>query len=266
MIQPVEMEPDRHIEFVLRGRLDGVEITPDTIGLSRFNEFNRQVEEFIGGSDRLPLEQVKVHVEAGSYKLVTFLPVAVLSSMEPDLRALDRQDSLGELDPRRAQVIERWQARTKSKPELSYTIRPLNEAMRPVEVSSRSDFRVGEVIPWVKVEKYLFGTVMDMGGATRANVHIRLDDSGKLVRIGSDQDYLYDQEANHLYRKVLVRVEARQHFKTGELRDLRLLSFEDYQPSYDEDALDRFAAAGKASWADVPDASGWVEQLRGGGG
>lgn len=148
--------------------MEGVEITPDTIGLSRFNEFNRQVEEFIGGSDRLPLDQVKVHIEPGSYKLVALLPVTVFFSMEPDLKALDRQDSLGELDPKRAQVIERWQTRTKSKPELSYTIRPLNEGMHPVQVSSGSDFRVGEVIPWVKVEKYLFGTVMDMGGATRA--------------------------------------------------------------------------------------------------
>jgi hypothetical protein len=260
------MEERRQIEFVLRGRLDGVEITPDTIGLSRFNEFNRQVEEFIGGSDRLPLDQVRVHVEPGSYKLVTRLPAIVLSSVESDLRALEREDSLGELDPRRAQVIERWQARAKSKPELSYTIRPPDEPMHPVEVSARSDFRVGEVIPWVKVEKYLFGTVVDMGGATKANVHIRLDDSGKLVRIGSDQEYLHDQEENHLYRKVLVRVEARQHYRTGELKDLRLLSFEDHHPAYDEDALDRFAAAGKASWADVPDASGWVEQLRGGGG
>lgn len=266
MVRPVGMEGSRQIEFVLRGRLDGVEITPDTIGLSRFNEFNRQVEEFIGGSDRLLLDQVKARVEPGSYKLVTWLPDVVFSSLEPDLKALDRQDSLGELDPKRAEVIARWQARAKSKPELSYAIRPLDETLHPVEVSSRSDFRVGDVVPWVKVEKYLFGTVMDMGGAKKANVHIRLDDGGKLVKIGSDQEYLHDQEENHLYRKVLARVEARQHFRTGELKDFRLLSFEDYRPGYDEDVLDRFAAAGRASWADVPDASGWVERLRGGGG
>ena len=42
------MKGPQSIDFVLRGRVDGVEITPATIGLSRFNEFNGQVEEFVG--------------------------------------------------------------------------------------------------------------------------------------------------------------------------------------------------------------------------
>jgi hypothetical protein len=58
-------------------------------------------------------------------------------------------------------------------------------------------------------------------------------------------------------------VEADQHFKTGELRNLRLLSFENYRPGYDEDALKRFTEAGSKAWADVPDAAGWVRELRG---
>ena len=38
----------------------------------------------------------------------------------------------------------------------------------------------------------------------------------------------------------------------------------DYAPVYDEAALDRFAAAGRKAWADVPDAAQWVRELRGG--
>ncbi|MEI7908188.1 MAG: hypothetical protein WCK77_01000 [Verrucomicrobiota bacterium] len=135
------MKGPQSIDFVLRGRVDGVEITPATIGLSHFNEFNRQVEEFVGGSGKLPLDEVRVH--------------------------------------------------------------------------------------------------------------IRLSDSGKLVHVRTDQNYLRDQEENRLYRKVLVRVEAEQHHSGGDLRNLRLLSFEDYAPHYDEDALDRFASAGRDAWVDV---------------
>jgi hypothetical protein len=133
-----------------------------------------------------------------------------------------------------------------------------------VEFTVQTDYRVGKIVPWVRVEKYLFGTVTDMGGAQKANVHIRLDDSGELVRIGTNQDYLHDQEENRLYRKVLVRVAAEQQYRTGKLRNLRLLSFEDYQPRYDEEALDRFAAAGREAWQDVTNASLWVAELRGG--
>lgn len=257
------MESARNIDFVLRGRVDGVEITPATIGLSRFNEFNRQVEEFVGGSERLPLDEVHVRVEPGSYKLKVLLPFAVASALESDLRLLARQDSLGEIDPKRAEVVARWQSKARTSQQLAYVIRSEDESLPPISLDSTTDFRVGEIVPWVKVEKYLFGEVMDMGGAQRANVHIRLSDSGKLVRVGTDQTYLRDQEENRLYRKVLVRVEAEQHHRTGELRHLRLLSFEDYAPRYDEDALDRFAVAGREAWADVSDPSRWVEELRG---
>jgi hypothetical protein len=258
------MSAEPTLEFVLRDRVDGVEITPDTIGLSRFNEFNRQAQEFLAGSKGLALDEVHVRIEPGSYKLVTCLPLAVIASIEPDLQSLQRQDSLGEIDPKRAEIVARWQARTKSDQELSFTIRPVGFAAEPVEVSRSTDFRVGEFEPWVKIEKYLFGTVLDMGGAQKANIHLRLEDSGNIVRIGSHQGYLKKQPINRLYHKALVRVEAEQHHLTGQLRHLRLIGFEDYQPGYDEEALDAFIAAGAPAWADVPDAAQWVRELRGG--
>jgi len=252
------------IEFVLRGKVDGVEITPATIGMRRFNEFNQQVETFIAGSERLKLDDVQVAVGDGSYKLTALLSVLVAAALQPDLSALQRQDSLAEIDPKRAEVVAKWQARSKGDPELSYEIRSMALGAREIKLSAATDYRAGDTVPWVKVEKYLFGTVMDIGGATKANVHIRVDDSGDLVRIGTNQGYLKDQHENRLYHKVLVRVEAEQHFRTGQLRNLRLLSFEDYQPGYDEAALDQFAEAGRDAWGDVPDAAEWVRKLRGG--
>jgi len=252
------------IEFVLRDTVDGVEITPATIGLSRFNEFNQQIQVFIAGSEQLKTDEVNVTVGNGSYKLTVFLSALLATALQPDLQALQRQDSLGEVDPRRAEVLAKWQARSKTKPDLRYSIRPDGLSAGSIELSAASDYRIGQIVPWVRVEKYLFGTVVDMGGVEKANVHIRLEDSGKVVRIGTNQEYLKDQEQNHLYRKVLVRVEAQQHYRTGELRHLRLLSFENYDPSYDAAALDRFAETGRRAWADVPDAAGWVRQLRGG--
>jgi hypothetical protein len=256
------MKREPAIEFVLSDRVDGVEITPATIGLSRFNEFNQQVQEFLSGSGRLKVDEVHVSVETGSYKLVALLPVILQAALEPDLRSLSREDALGEIDPKRAEIVQKWQARSKASPDLRYAIRPDGFPAEAIEVSRSTDYRVGEIVPWVKVEKYLFGTIMNIGGVQRANVHLRLEDSGQLVVIGSSQGYLKGND--RLYHKVLVRVEADQHFKTGELRNLRLLSFEGYEPGYNESALDEFVAAGSKAWADVPDAAGWVRGLRGG--
>jgi hypothetical protein len=44
------MSENTAMEFVFHGKVEGQEITPRTIGLSQFNEFNQQVEQFIGGS------------------------------------------------------------------------------------------------------------------------------------------------------------------------------------------------------------------------
>ena len=126
------------------------------------------------------------------------------------------------------------------------------------------DSSSGEAQLWVRVEKYLFGTILGIGGLLAPVVHLRMDDTGQIVRVASNQRYLREQRENRLYHKVLLRVEADQHYRTGEMRNYRLLGFEDYQPGYDEDALDRFAASGALAWADVPDAAQWVRELRGG--
>lgn len=255
------MDQKAAIEFVLKDRVEGQEITPTTIGLSRFNEFNQQVQDFISGSEHLKVDEVHVTIAEGSYKLIAVLPIVLQVAIAPDLQSLQRQDALGEIDPKRAEIVQKWQARSKANPELRYAIRPSGFPVGSVELSIKTDYRIGQIEPWVKVEKYLFGTIMNIGGAQKANVHLRLEESRQTVVVGSSRGYLKGND--RLYHKVLLRVEADQHFKTGELRNLRLLSFEDYQPGFDESALDMFVAAGTKAWADVPDAAAWVRELRG---
>ena len=175
-----------------------------------------------------------------------------------------RQDVLGELDIRRAEVVQKWQARAKNNPDLYYEVRPQGEGFAKVRISRESDYRVGEIVPWVAAEKYLFGEITDMGGTQKANIHLKLDRGGKILLVGAAQGYLRDQSENRLYHKALLHVRAEQHYKTGELRNVHLIGFMDYQPAYDEAALDRFAAKGATAWADVPDAAKWVREARGG--
>jgi hypothetical protein len=232
------------IEFVLQSKVDGQEITPRSIGLSQFNEFNQQVETFVGGSQKLKLDQVHVEIAQGSYVLRVLLPAVVLSSLEPDLKLMAREDVLGELDFKRAEVVQKWQARAKANPDLTYEVRPKDEGFAKVRISRETEYRVGEIIPWVAVEKHLFGEIVDMGGTQKANVHLKLDKGGQTFLIGAAQGYLRDQVENRLYHKALLHVRAEQHYKTGDLRNIHLIAFVDYQPAYNEEALDRFAAKG----------------------
>jgi len=47
------------------------------------------------------------------------------------------------------------------------------------------------------------------------------------------------------------------------LRNYKLLEFDAYQPSYDEAEVNLMVERGTKAWADVPDATAWLETLRG---
>jgi hypothetical protein len=253
------------VEFILSGKLEGVEITPQNIGLHLFNQFNSEVEDLIVGSQKgLRLTEAKARIEEGSYKLKVGMTAALLANFEPDLRRLNRQDSLGEIDPERAKIIQRWQARAKSDQAFQYEVRSGGAAALKVQVSSGTDYHVGNTTPWIVIEQYLFGRIVDMGGAQKANVHLALEGTGRIQIVGASEELLREQKENRLYHKALLRVRAEQHTRTGELRNIRLIDFQDYDPNYNEKDLEKFIEEGTKAWADVPDASAWVRDLRGG--
>jgi hypothetical protein len=175
-----------------------------------------------------------------------------------------RQDVLGELDFKRAEIVQKWQARVRDNPELDYEVRSPSQSLPGFHVSQETDYRIGEIVPWVAAEKYLSGEIMNWGGVQKPNIHLRLDRSGKTILVGTSQNLIRNQSENLVYHKALLHVRAEEHFQTGELRNVHLLSIVDYKPAYDEKSLERFAAKGETAWADVPDAAGWVKELRGG--
>ena len=161
------MKETPSVEFVLRGKVGGVDISPRTIGLSQFNEFNVQVETFVSGSQRLKLDEAHVEIREGSYVLRVLLPAVVLASLEPDLRLLAREDVLGELDFKRAEVLQKWQTRAKDDPGLSYEVRPRGDSLPRVRISHQTDYRIGEIVPWVAVEKVPFRASGGHGGRAK---------------------------------------------------------------------------------------------------
>ncbi|MEI6423128.1 MAG: hypothetical protein WCP55_12980 [Lentisphaerota bacterium] len=252
------------IYFTLNAKIDDREVTPSTIGFSLFNAFNHEVEEFIAGSQKkIPTKDVNVGIEPGSYKLMVLLPVTILSLIQPDLTRLQNEDSLGSLDPRRANVVRKWQERAQ-KSDFSVVINSPKKMFEPIRISKETDFRRPDQNEWVAVEKYLIGKIVDLGGATKTNVHILLDDSGKIITLASSERYLHDQRQNYLYRKVQVRIAAKENIRTGEMRDIELVSFIGEAPSYDEMELEELINKGTKAWADVPNSVVWVREQRDG--
>lgn len=253
------------VEFTLSDKAEGEDLKPSNISLWQFNDFNQQVEQFLVGTKRRDeLGHVGVRIEEGSYKLVTAISATLAVLLAGDLELLaSRDDCLGDLDPRRAEVLLKWQVLSKKCPERRYSVHLFDGKNRSVELNSETNFH-SVATPWVEVEKYILGTIMDIGGAREANIHVRPEDPPHhLIKVVSSEEYLREQPENLVYRKVLLHIKARQSVESGEMRDYQLVKFvSSYRPRVDKRAMDQIAKEGSERWADVKDPAAWVRALR----
>ena len=255
------MEPINELRFAVSDRINDVEVGLKHVPLTLLSEFQKDVSDFLKGSGRdVDPAQVLVSLEDGSLAFVVSGLIAA-TTLWGDIEHLKSPDSLNLIDARRAAVIERWQAAARMSPTRSYLVADRASKMG-FSVDSMSNYhRVEEV--WVHVEKYLHGKIVDLGGKTKANVHLELD-GGASVKIAASHDLLAKDEYNRLYRSALLHVTSEENLFTGELRNLRLLAFEEHQPSYDKDEFKRMVERGTLAWSNVPDSAAWLESLRGG--
>lgn len=254
------MNPINELRFAVSDRINDVEVGPAHVPLALLGEFQKDMSEFLKGAGRdVDPMQVQVSIEEGSLAFVASGLIAA-TTLWADLEHLKSPDSLNLIDAKRANVVERWQASAKQNPHRCYLV--ADRATQVVfSVNSASDYRRVEQV-WVHVEKYLYGRVVDLGGKTKANVHLELT-NGETLMVAASQDLLAQEERNRLYRPALLHVTAEENLLTGVLRNLRLLAFEAHQPSYDEDEFKRMVERGTQAWADVTDSAAWVEALRG---
>jgi len=249
------------LRFAVSDRINDNEVTPSHVPLSLIGEFQKDVAKFLKGSnDDVNPNEVIVSIEHGS---LTFAAAVLISAsaLWSDLGQLQSSSgSLNLIDPKRAKVIEHWQFLAKKNPHRRYVV--ANQSTKvSFSIDSTSDFRRTEDM-WVHVEKYLHGKVVDIGGKTKANVHLELED-GNTLTIAATQEKLARGEQNRLYRPALLHIIAEENLMTGELRNYELLGFSDYQPSYDEGEFNLMVERGTKAWADVHDATSWLENLRG---
>jgi hypothetical protein len=254
------------IAFKLIAKVKDQEVSPKTIGFALFNQFNREVEDFLAGSQRRgAVEEVKVEIQEGSYKLLLLLPALLYASVEPDLRKLQHETALAEIDPKRAEVVKQWQKRARTTPGYRVDIQPESTRLRAIRISSETEYRTLDEDDWVAVEKYIVGTVVDMGGTTAANVHVVNEDTGRRITAESSEDFLRGQKENYLYQKVQMHIAATENVKTGELKDIRLISFVGRGASYDEAELETAIEKGTQAWSKIEDPAQWLKDIRGSG-
>ena len=251
------------LEFSLDDVIDNRPLTPATVDLPTLRGFLEEVEKLIKGDVQgASLGDSRVRIEEGSVKLVALVAQLLAADVRSDLAKLDDTGDLDAIQPRRAEIIELWQSRTRRFPSRAYSIQT-DFVRRPLKIANTSQFQRGSENAWVSVEKYLSGKVVNAGGKQDPNVHLVLADSGQSVRISATEQQLGGEKENQLYKDVTIRVQAEQHIRTKALRDVRLIQFLANVTEANERALANLWQNGREAWRDVASAAGWVESLRG---
>lgn len=249
----------QRLQFVLDDVVDGKPVTPSFMPVGLLTEFHSQVARFLKGTHAdVDLDSLRVSIEKGSYKLV--LPaMALVSGLTSDL-ALLASGNLDDMDAKRAEVVEEWQKAAQKVQARKYDLLP--ESGQAVHIHACTRLERHDNAMWVAVEKYIHGQVMDLGGV-KPNLHLKLP-SGVTLKVNTSQDQVLGEDKNLVYRSAMLRIQAEEDIATGTLRNVRLLEFVDYAPSFDAQAFEAMVNKGRKAWADVANATEWVEKQRGG--
>lgn len=251
------------LEYSLDDVIGGQPLTPENVDLPTLRGFLEDVEMLIKGDvPGASLADSQVRIEEGSLKVVALVAHLLAADVQADMARLEQTGDLDAIQPKRAQVVERWQGKTRRSPSRVYT---LGSKARPrvVEISQKSRFQHGSENAWVDVEKYLAGRVVNAGGKQDPNIHLVLADSGDSVRVSASEEQLAAEKENQLYKDVTLRVQAEQHLRLMTLRNIRLIEIVPQTHEVDEQELATLWEKGRKAWRDVESAAGWVETMRG---
>lgn len=255
------MEAQR-ITITLIDHTAGFEATPDRVRLGDLVDFSSDVATFLRGEDKeVDTKKLEVAVRKGSYAYET-VPLLFAPSLFRDLRALLGGELLDILDAKRREVMERWQKAARQSKQVAYRI-SAPFLIRPIEINFESDYHADDADQWVQVERYIRGEIQDLGGRTKPNAHVKLPD-GRTLTVTADRDLLRDDTVNRLYKVAMLRIKAEYNVLTRDLRNAQLVEFVEHTTKVDEEELTRMTRRGANAWKDVPDATAWVDELRGG--
>lgn len=254
------MEAQR-ITIALTDNTAGFEATPDRVRLGDLAGFSSDVATFLRGEGKdVDTNTLEVAVRKGSLAIET-VPLLSAANLFRDLRTLLGGELLDGLDAKRREVMERWQKTARQTKLVAYRISaPFLE--RPIEINSESDYHADDADQWVQVERYVRGEIQDLGGVTKANAYIKLPD-GRTLKVTTERDVLRNDTVNRLYKLAMLRIKAEYNVLTRELRNARLVEFVEHASTVDEEALSRLTRRGAVAWKDVPNATTWVDELRG---
>lgn len=244
------------------GTLNGDPISPDNISLADLSRFTESFGKLLrGGEEEVSLKEVPVSIKKGCLSISINPDYQYTPAMIHDYRVLT-DGALGEgissvIDPVRAAELNNLQAISKGSDDRKYVI---SYEDKKLTIDSSTNYQIIDKPIYVDVDEYVYGEITDMGGQT-PNVHLTTND-GQTIIVPAGKELLMNA-GNKLYRNQLVHVSAKEDIATGKKSNYTLISFEAYNPKWDEDEFNRLVEFYTPRLEDIDDPEALIANMRG---
>jgi hypothetical protein len=247
------------VEFVVRGKISELEISPNNISLSLISAFAKDIHDLVNSLQDGKKEDILASIENGSFKFNTIIALSAFNILSAEINTLNQTKDFSTIQTRTASIFETWYNKSKENPDLEFEIIPQNK--ESLKLNSNVIFQRTDENVWVESELFLFGVITDLGGAQKPNIHLKTED-GKSITIVCTKEDLINEKENRVYHSSAIRVTANQNLYTGEIRDPKFLGFIEYNPTFNEAELLSTIEKGRNAWSDIDNHIEWVRNLR----
>ncbi|MBI5916895.1 MAG: hypothetical protein HY842_16090 [Bacteroidetes bacterium] len=257
------MEKSGHIEIRVAGRKGSMDLNPDNYDIRDIIDILQNAENLLFPGLKKERPTIGYSIEKGSVRHIIKTSLQAIIGFNAILAQVENESySIDFLEFQSAKAFEFFQE-TAQKQNVEFQISTSVPNTSNLIINRETKFTRSEEV-WVEAEFYFYGTIVDMGGKGKANVHLDTKEYG-LLKIDASKDMLTDYENNPLYKPYGLRAVGKQNIRTGELdkSSLRLLEIIDYNPSFQEDYIQNLIKKAKKSWEGVTDADEWLKNVRG---
>lgn len=237
--------------LTLRGTTpDGRPITPGTISVGLLASLAENFRDFIQN------DASEASIEEGSFKIVVFMTTVALNTLNADLESIGQGNYSAVSSPKRMQAVKKFQSQAKKhNVEIDFAV----HEDTPLLILSRENVLPPEKQTWFQMSTTLEGKIIELGGKD-PNLHIEIE--GKKVTVDATEEQIREMKENLVYQIRRLRVSYRWNPQTDEKKDFVLQDIIAL-PKLDQEKLNILIEQGTKDWADVPDITAWVEDMRG---
>jgi hypothetical protein len=257
------MEQTGYISITIQGKSPDGALNPKDIDIAETKELLIDFETLLFPSkpekDQRP--KVSYEVKEGSVKNIFHTAVAKVIMFTALMSEVGKQGNLEILDLKAAKIIDKWQKKAYNSGREYSLASSTSYDNSFLRITKETQF-VSAQTSWVDTSLYLYGKIYEEGGLNNINLHIVSDRYGKLP-VKATEEQLTSGD-NKLFKVYGLWVKGRQNIKTGELSELELIDFLQYQPKYDDIALQRLIEKATPNLKKIIDKDSWLNDLRGG--